>query len=138
MEDEFTSGPWTGFYVYSNGHRERMDLSLSFKAGRLTGAGTDPVGPFVLEGRYDAETNDVWWTKTYPGRHDVFYKGCREPRGIWGTWEIRDALRGGFRIWPRGEGAGEAERAEAEVETPAEVTVSPGEKRLTSASPPIQ
>ena len=118
VEDDFTSGPWTGFYTYANGRKERMDLSLTFKQGVVTGAGGDPVGPFTLEGRYDAESNEIHWTKTYPGRHDVFYKGCRDNRGIWGTWEIPLIPRGGFHIWPLGQGEGEASRAEVEVDVP--------------------
>ena len=120
MDDDFTSGPWTGFYNYSNGRRERMDLSLTFKQGVVTGGGTDPVGPFTIRGGYDAESNDVYWTKTYVGRHDVFYKGCRDNRGIWGTWEIPSSLRGGFHIWPEGHGEGEVQHAEAEIDAPAD------------------
>jgi hypothetical protein len=118
VEDDFTSGPWTGFYTYSNGRRERMDLSLTFRLGVVTGSGTDPVGPFTIQGRYDPESNEIHWTKTYVGRHDVFYKGCRDNRGIWGTWQIRLSSRGGFHIWPLGQGGGEAERAEAEMDNP--------------------
>ena len=118
VEDDFTSGPWTGFYNYSNGRRERMDLSLTFKQGVVTGAGTDPVGPFTIQGKYDPETNDIHWTKTYPGRHDVSYRGCRDSRGIWGTWELPWGARGGFHIWPKGQGEGAVEKAEAEVDVP--------------------
>src|SRR6185369_5736553 len=106
MDDDFTAGPWTVFYTYWDNRRERMDLSLTFKAGVVTGSGTDPVGIFSIQGRYDPESNNITWTKTYPGRHDVFYKGCRDNRGIWGTWEIPSSLRGGFHIWPEGHGEG--------------------------------
>ena len=82
MEEDFTSGPWTGFYTYWNDRRERMDLSLTFRQGVVTGSGPDPVGPFTIQGRYDAESNEIHWTKTYPGRHDVFYKGCRDNRDL--------------------------------------------------------
>ena len=119
VEDDFTSGPWTGFYTYANGHRDRMDLSLTFKQGVVTGSGTDPVGPFSIGGRYDPESNEIHWTKTYLGRHDVFYKGCRDNRGIWGTWELEFGGRGGFHIWPLGQGEGAASHAEAEVDVPA-------------------
>ena len=118
MEDEFTSGPWTGFYTYANRERERMDLSLTFRDGIVTGEGTDPVAHFVLRGHYDAEFNEIYWTKTYPGRHAVFYKGCRDQRGIWGTWEILPRVKGGFHIWPKGQGEGLREAAEADVEVP--------------------
>ena len=92
-----------------------MDLSLSFRAGRLTGSGVDPVGLFVLQGGYEGESREVWWVKSYPGSHDVFYKGCRDARGIWGTWEISSWFHGGFHIWPKGEGEGAVEHAEERV-----------------------
>jgi len=44
---------------------------------------------------------NVGWTKTYIGAHDVFYRGFREGKGIWGTWEITVHARGGFHIWPK-------------------------------------
>ncbi|MBI5368679.1 MAG: hypothetical protein HZA54_16710 [Planctomycetes bacterium] len=118
-DDLFPSGPWVGFYTYrSIQGKHRMDLSLRFAAGRLSGDGTDPVGFFVLSGRYDRATLDVRWTKTYPGRHQVYYRGFREGRGIWGTWEIAPDTKGGFMIWPKGSGggAGDAEEAAAPVE----------------------
>ena len=118
VEDDFTSGPWTGFYTYATGARERMDLTLTFKQGFVTGSGTDPVGVFTIDGRYDAESNEIHWTKTYLGRHDVFYKGCRDNRGIWGTWELSYSGRGGFHIWPLGQGEGAVEHVEAEVDVP--------------------
>lgn len=120
MDDEFTSGPWTGFYTYPGGHRDRMDLSLSFHQGRLSGSGSDPVGPFLVQGGYDSEKGEVWWTKTYLGAHEVFYRGYRDTRGIWGTWEISPVWKGGFHIWPRRQGEGAAEEAEADREAPAE------------------
>ena len=48
------------------------------------------------------------------------YKGCRDPRGIWGTWEIAPFAKGGFHIWPEGQGGGAAGEAEAEVGSPAD------------------
>jgi hypothetical protein len=113
-EQLFPSGPWVGFYNYNPGDKHRMELDLSFVEGRLTGDGRDDVGRFVVKGRYDAATLECWWTKTYPGSHDVFYRGFREGKGIWGTWEITPFDRGGFHIWPRalGETAAEAESAE--------------------------
>ena len=125
MEDDFGSGPWTGFYTYSTNHRERMDLALTFRQGVVSGAGIDPVGDFSIAGRYDAESNEIHWTKSYPGRHDVFYKGYRDNRGIWGTWQIRPGLKGGFHIWPEGQGEGEAQTAAAEIDAPAEPAVAP-------------
>jgi hypothetical protein len=92
-----------------------MDLSLSFREGVVSGSGADPVGRFGIRGRYDAGNGEVWWTKTYAGAHDVFYRGFRDARGLWGTWEIHPGWKGGFHLWPRGEGTGEEARAEEEV-----------------------
>jgi hypothetical protein len=39
----------------------------------------------------------------------VAYRGFREGKGIWGTWEITVLNRGGFHIWPKRAGEGEAE-----------------------------
>jgi hypothetical protein len=41
----------------------------------------------------------------------VFYRGFREGKGIWGTWEITIQYHGGFHIWPRQAGEGEARTA---------------------------
>lgn len=103
--DAFESGPWTGFYLYvPGGEKHRMDMELTFKDGLVNGAGADDVGPFTIRGHYDAATHGVTWTKAYAA-HTVFYRGCREPIGIWGTWEM-ELMSGGFHIWPRGEGEG--------------------------------
>ena len=115
----FPSGPWTGFYNYRpGGHRHRMDLTLTFAKGQMDGDGRDDVGGFLIKGRYDGSSGDCHWTKSYLGAHDVFYQGFREGKGIWGTWEIRAWLRGGFHIWPRAAGAGETEAEHAEAEAP--------------------
>jgi hypothetical protein len=115
IESLFPSGPWTGFYNYYPGDRHWMDLQLIFARGSMAGDGTDDLGRFIIRGRYDADTRECHWTKSYLGRHDVFYRGFREGKGIWGTWEISILASGGFHIWPRqaGEGEPRAERAEA-------------------------
>lgn len=78
-----------------------MDLHLEFSAGIISGNGTDDVGPFTIRGGYDTASGECHWTKSYLGSHDVFYRGFREGKGIWGTWEIRIIDHGGFHIWPR-------------------------------------
>lgn len=78
-----------------------MELDLTFAKGKVTGTGIDDVGKFVIKGLYDTTTLECWWTKTYPGSHDVFYRGFREGKGIWGMWEITAFTHGGFLIWPR-------------------------------------
>ncbi len=113
------SGPWRGHYLYPQGlGKGRMDLTLTFAHGQVRGMGNDPVGLFVIRGRYDPATGECTWTKTYPGMHDVFYRGFYEGRSIWGTWDIREEWRGGFQIWPKGEGEGLEAAAEEEVDAP--------------------
>jgi hypothetical protein len=114
-ENMFPSGPWLGFYNYEPGDRHRMDLHLDFANGRVIGDGNDDVGRFLVRGSYDISNGECYWTKTYPGSHDVFYRGFREGKGIWGTWEIANLGHGGFHIWPKGEKAGDAEIASAEA-----------------------
>ena len=101
---QFPSGQWFGFYTYS-GHSRRylMDLVLEFKNGRMTGHGSDGIGPFIISGIYHADNGECSWAKQYVGRHTVDYKGYRETKGIWGTWSITHS-KGGFHIWPLGEG----------------------------------
>jgi len=119
-DDLFPSGPWVGFYKYSRSNdKHRMDLDLSFANGNMTGTGTDDVSRFLIKGRYDAANKECYWTKSYLGAHDVFYRGFREGKGIWGVWEL--ALgRGGFHIWPRGFGEGDGETVSAEQQKPKE------------------
>ena len=125
-DDLFPSGPWTGFYNYQPGDRHRMDLHLTFANGQMTGDGNDDIGRFRIKGRYDATTRECHWTKSYLGAHDVFYRGFREGKGIWGTWEINVFARGGFHIWPKqaGEGEAEAERQKEPVEAVAREPLS--------------
>ena len=84
-----------------------MELNLTFAEGRMSGDGADDIGRFLIRGRYDAASGECYWTKSYLGAHDVFYRGFREGKGIWGTWEITILDHGGFHIWPRQAGEGE-------------------------------
>jgi hypothetical protein len=121
VNDElFPSGPWTGFYNYRPGDRHRMDLQLTFANGSMSGEGADDVGRFLIKGRYDRQLRECYWTKSYVGRHDVFYRGFREGKGIWGTWEITIRDHGGFHIWPRGSGEGEQRSETVERPEPAD------------------
>src|SRR5262245_63011802 len=95
---DFPSGPWTGFWLQPERHRQ--DRNLTFARGILSGRGSDRFGLFVVGGRYDTETKKVSWTKTYPGSHEVYYEGYREYQGIWGTWQITSM--GGLRLALRG------------------------------------
>ena len=102
-DHDFPSGVWVGFYVMA-GSNHRQEMHLSFRQGAMGGAGADDFGPFSIRGGYDAESKDVWWTKTYLGNHSVHYRGYREIKGIWGQWEIPSAATDGFHIWPRDPG----------------------------------
>ena len=93
-----------------------MQLHLTFSQGILSGDGNDDVGRFLIKGRYDAPSRECHWTKSYVGAHDVFYRGFREGKGIWGTWEITIQHHGGFHIWPRDAGEGE-QKFESAVQT---------------------
>jgi hypothetical protein len=110
-----------------------MDLGLIFADGNLTGDGLDDIGRFLIRGRYDAASRECHWTKTYVGAHDVFYRGFREGKGIWGTWEIGQLNHGGFHIWPRQAGEGEtqaeSERLEEPVDAIAMQEMTPEEAR---------
>lgn len=102
----FPSGPWTGFYTYLGFPDEfhRMRLDLTFVRNHLRGDGTDDIGPFRLHGGYELDTRRCWWVKTYPGSHQVFYKGVQQGRMITGEWALPPAHHGAFSIWPGGEG----------------------------------
>lgn len=115
----FPSGPWTGFYNYSPKDKHRMDLHLTFAGGKMTGDGNDDVGRFLIRGQYDEKSLECSWIKTYVGAHDVFYRGFREGKGIWGTWKITERFHGGFHIWPKRAGEGEAAAASIEAAAPA-------------------
>ncbi|MBI3817382.1 MAG: hypothetical protein HY286_01730 [Planctomycetes bacterium] len=98
-----------------------MDLSIRFFEGLLRGDGSDDVGIFIIRGSYDRESMDVHFVKNYPGSHDVYYKGVRDGKGIWGTWEITAKVHnfilkqtGGFNIWPGGNDGGIAVVAKEE------------------------
>ena len=108
-DPNYPSGPWTGFFLQPLiPGKHRMELHLTFQNGAMTGEGRDWVGNFTIRGRYEVATGHCHWTKRYLGKHDVFYNGFNEGKGIWGVWEIPAnanygvKLRGGFHIWPEG------------------------------------
>ncbi len=134
----FPSGPWVGFFLQPIiPGRHLMELHLTFRQGTLTGEGRDWVGPFIIRGRYDLGDGKCYWTKKYLAKHDVFYQGYNEGKGIWGTWEIPpeqnggQQWRGGFHIWPEamGDPTQPALSEEADlpihIEEPAELVVCP-------------
>ncbi|HYV37420.1 MAG TPA: hypothetical protein VE988_17065 [Gemmataceae bacterium] len=107
-DSRFPSGPWTGFWLQKAiPGRHLMELRLHFHNGTMTGEGRDWVGAFIIRGRYDVADGRCHWNKRYIGKHDVFYKGFNEGKGIWGTWEMSTSVHptsytGGFHIWPEG------------------------------------
>ena len=101
-----------------------MDLQLTFANGNMSGDGVDDVGRFLIKGRYDDASHECYWTKSYLGAHDVFYRGFREGKGIWGTWEITIQDHGGFHIWPRQAGEGEERAESAAVEAPVDAVAT--------------
>ncbi len=66
----------------------------------------------------------TWVYRWRPVAHDVFYRGFREDKGIWGTWEITHFARGGFHIWPQHAGEGGQEASSAEGEEPVDAIAS--------------
>ena len=102
-DPRFPSGKWVGYWLQVGVHGGKLtqELLLTFRAGTLEGTGRDFVGRFLVRGSYSTEDGRCRWTKKYVGKHDVFYQGFNEGKGIWGTWEIPSSkLKGGFHIWP--------------------------------------
>ena len=134
----YPSGPWVGFYNYQPGDRHRMQLNLTFTNGVISGDGNDDIGRFLIKGRYDCQVSECYWTKTYLGAHDVFYRGFRERKGIWGTWEItsqQSVMRGGFHIWPKGMPDPTGQTLSAEADLPAQEKTEVKEEELVGAPP---
>ena len=84
---DFPSGPWTGFYDYGRSTRKhRMDLALTFCYHTISGDGSDDIGRFFLAGRFDDAKGECYWTKSYIGAHDVYYRGFREGAKAFGGY----------------------------------------------------
>jgi len=130
-DPRFPSGPWIGFFLQRLlPGRHLMELRLTFRRGELTGEGRDWVGEFLVRGRYDTADGRCHWTKRYLGKHDVFYRGFNEGKGIWGAWEIpasREWPRqhGGFHIRPEGMPDPTGSTLHAAADLPAEAPAQP-------------
>ena len=121
-DPRFPSGPWTGFFLQPGmPGKHWMELQLTFQEGNLSGAGRDWVGTFTVRGRYAVANGECHWTKKYTGKHDVYYRGFNEGKGIWGVWEIGPSFKGGFHIWPKGMADPSGARLAEEEETPVSV-----------------
>ena len=134
-DPRFPSGPWVGFFLQKAlPGKHMMDLHLNFQQGTMTGEGRDVVGHFIIRGKYGIDDGKCHWTKRYLGKHDVFYEGYNEGKGIWGKWEITPdqnlgrQLNGGFHIWPvaMGDPTGQHLTEQADVPAPAEELVTVG------------
>ena len=140
-DPRFPSGPWTGFFLQPQiPGRHLMELGLTFSNGAITGAGRDWVGHFIVRGRYDLADGKCHWTKRYVGKHDVFYRGFNEGKGIWGVWEIppgktSSGWRGGFHIWP--EGMADPTRPQLSAEADLPVVVEETEEIAEPAGAPV-
>lgn len=137
-DPRFPSGPWTGFFLQKEiPGKHLMELRLTFHNGAMQGEGRDRVGPFLIDGQYNLADGKCYWTKKYLGKHDVFYQGFNEGKGIWGVWQIGELARGGFHIWPEGFGDPTNEHLYEEATPPVdekelvEVGASITEKDLT-------
>jgi hypothetical protein len=86
----YPSGSWAGFWEQAGWGRQRMTaFELHFADGRVTGRGTDVVGPFTIAGEYETTTGKVAWVKQYVGKHRVLYAGLPDGEGsILGTWTV--------------------------------------------------
>lgn len=125
-DPRFPSGKWVGYFLQRElPGKHWMEMTLTFQDGKLSGEGRDRVGAFTMRGRYQLDDGKCHWHKRYVGKHDVFYQGFNEGKGIWGTWEIPlppgwGKYTGGFDIWPEGLGLGAEEALHAEADVPAE------------------
>jgi hypothetical protein len=132
-DPRFPSGPWTGFFLQKAvPGRHRMELGLTFRNGELTGEGRDWVGQFIVRGRYSTADGKCHWTKRYLSKHDVFYQGFNEGKGIWGVWEIPteanpEFQRGGFHIWPEGMPDPTGSRLTEEADLPLVIVEEPAQ-----------
>ena len=118
VEDEFASGPWTGFYIEWNGRRDRVDVSLAFKEGRVTGSGVSPVG-VSLAGRYDPEANEMHATVTDPDSHDSSSRATATIGASGASGRSRGTPPAASTSGPWDRGTGKSLRARAGIDAPA-------------------
>ena len=78
---------WKGHYSQGGQNHEMLIDSLRFKNGKISGAGEDPNGQFVIDGNIQ-NNGQLEFTKQYIGKHAVHYKGQRTYKQILGQWSI--------------------------------------------------
>lgn len=124
VDPRFPSGPWKGFWLQHrmNGRQWMRDVTLTFADGRVSGQGEDCVGEFVFRGRYSLEDGKVTLFKRYVGAHEVIYHGCNDGESLWlwGMWEMVPRDKGGFHLWPKGEGDPTGSELDEEADVPVE------------------
>ena len=126
-DPRFPTGRWVGFFTDKRlPGKHQMELLLTFRQGEVNGEGRDKVGKFLVRGRYGVADGKCYWHKRYLDRHDVFYQGYAEDKGIWGTWELHPKeiyglVTGGFHIWPEGHGDPTQSTLAEEADLPAPV-----------------
>jgi hypothetical protein len=101
----YPSGLWDGFWQQTGWGRQAMrEFHLAFSSDRISGQGTDVVGPFTISGTLDRSTGGVAFRKQYVGAHAVTYIGRPDGEGsILGTWTIDNGYakyEGSFLIKP--------------------------------------
>lgn len=99
----YPSGRWDGFWVSRLLGRQAMTpFMLYFTEGRVTGQGSDIIGPFTFSGDYDEATGTVRMVKQYIDKHQVLYVGHPDGEGsIQGTWSIGPLHKGSFLLRPQ-------------------------------------
>ena len=78
---------WHGHYSQGGSNHDMKLNSLRFKNGKISGAGEDPNGQFVIDGHIQ-QNGQLEFTKQYIGKHAVHYKGQRNYKQIVGHWSI--------------------------------------------------
>ncbi|MBX9791605.1 MAG: hypothetical protein K2Y37_22010 [Pirellulales bacterium] len=70
------------------GRQPMSDLQLQFDGDRISGSGSDIIGPFELRGVISPE-GQVAIVKQYVRRHAVEYRGTLDGEGaMWGQWYL--------------------------------------------------
>lgn len=102
---EDLSGRWCGFWTQpTDSGFHRMELTLRFARGNVSGEGKDEIGPFTIAGRYQLASGQCSWEKRYP-YHTIDYQGVAQTSTIAGRWSHRGSpacWSGDFKLWPEG------------------------------------
>jgi hypothetical protein len=70
--------------------RVAQTVQLELADGLIRGDGTDPLGPFTIDGEYRSEAGEVrmGWIKTYEGAHSILYLGVLRGDALAGEWSL--------------------------------------------------